>query len=597
MSAIQPIDVATPNRAMPVPVSAESGGAEPGQPFAEVMRSAVSPAQTAQRAQKSSYPSNASGTSRPQFNRSRMASETDSNRADASASNSSNQVVNVNASIQTGDREVENSDSSTSESSSSADLNGAASSLVDGQAQASIPSAAVGDQSSGVTPQQVRSVDTEAGSSPSAHGRKQTTSTKEASGNQDASAGATTASIAIASVPGIVTKASTVNLLGEQGAASSVADAIPSKLKSIGSPTAAINSSVSNRATAPGLTTPTPQTDGATGAAAMLPHGAQTGDEERGMTSDLTTTANTTAISPANQNGGSEGSGGCQPASVADGTPAHASTNSISSSSADATPSNAGSTNGIGNPGSIGNDAVGSAGNGAVTSVHGNTGSKSSDSTAAMPTPATAAKDLPAPHANPADSGVGLQNGSSVFSPGNHFAALGTFSSSTAGSTAPRATTADAFTALDSAASGERGVLLHAAPHQVAVGVADPSLGWVEVRAERVSGQIAAALTTNSAASHEALTSVLPTMATYLQEHHAGVQQVHVESSLTGGQAGTGSQGQTASQSDAQSSSNNTAATSSPGSAWNAAPIARATIPTSQGTNFFYEGHHFSIRA
>ena len=81
-------------------------------------------------------------------------------------------------------------------------------------------------------------------------------------------------------------------------------------------------------------------------------------------------------------------------------------------------------------------------------------------------------------------------------------------------------------------------MLLHAAPHQVAVGVTDPSLGWVEVRAERVSGQIAAALTTGSAASHAALTSVLPTMATYLQEHHAGVHQVHVESSLAGDRRG-----------------------------------------------------------
>jgi hypothetical protein len=361
--------------------------------------------------------------------------------------------------------------------------------------------------------------------------------------------------------------------------------------------TQAKDSSFSIPTTASALAARIPQADEVTGIAGTLSHGTQIGDEKQGVNSNLATTENTTATSAANQNGDPEGSGGSQPASVADGTWAHASTNGISNSAADANTSNAVSATGAGNSGTAGNDPVGSAGNGAVTSVHGNTGLKSSDFTVAMPTLATTAKDLPNPHATPVDSGVGLQNGSPLFSSGNHLPAPGSFSLSTAGSTATRVTTADAFIAMDGATSGERGVLLHAAPHQVAVGVSDPSLGWVEVRAERVSGQIAAALTTNSASSHAALTSVLPTMATYLQEHHAGVQQVHVESSLTGGQAGAGSQGQTASQSDGQTSSDKTATASSAGYAWNAAPIARAAIPASQETNFVYEGHRFSIRA
>jgi hypothetical protein len=160
-----------------------------------------------------------------------------------------------------------------------------------------------------------------------------------------------------------------------------------------------------------------------------------------------------------------------------------------------------------------------------------------------------------------------------------------------------RPTTADAFAALDSAAAGERGVLLHAAPHQVTVGISDPSLGWVEVRAERVSGQIAAALTTNSSASHAALTSVLPTMATYLQDHHAGVQQVHVGTSLSGGQAGTGSQGQSTSQGDSRTGADNRTVAESASGTWNAPPVGRGAIPMSQRTNLFNEGHHFSIRA
>ena len=42
MSAIQPMDVATPHSALQVPVSTASSDAESGHPFAEVMRSAVS---------------------------------------------------------------------------------------------------------------------------------------------------------------------------------------------------------------------------------------------------------------------------------------------------------------------------------------------------------------------------------------------------------------------------------------------------------------------------------------------------------------------------------------------------------------------------
>jgi flagellar hook-length control protein FliK len=150
--------------------------------------------------------------------------------------------------------------------------------------------------------------------------------------------------------------------------------------------------------------------------------------------------------------------------------------------------------------------------------------------------------------------------------------------------------------ALDSAASGERGVLLHAAPHQVAVGVSDPSLGWVEVRAERVSGQIAAALTTSSPASHAALISVLPSMATYLQEHQAGVHQVHVETSLAGGQTGTGSNGQASSQNQARTAADNLTAANTASNSWNAAPVRSAAVAIGQRNNYLHEGH-FSIRA
>lgn len=606
MSAIQPMDVATPHPAIPVPVSAAPGGAEPGAPFAEVMRSAISPAQTAQRA---SYPPGASASSRPKLNRSNRTSGTDSNRVNASVSNASSQATTSNPSTRMGDLNGENVDSSEAVSLSSGDLNGAAASLVDGEVQSSISVTAVEDRSSGGTPQRVHTVDTETESSPAVNFRKPTSSAKETNRIQGASGSSTVAtatSIAVAAVPELVTKTSTVNWSLDQGSASSAAEAILSKLKSVGSPAETENSSISNRAPAPALATPTPQTDAASGTAGILPHAA--GISADAMTSSHNPTplrgvqtidgsSNTSSNADATENGNSmRDAGQSQPAVVGDGNSAQALTNGLANVATDANASNTVGAAGIGNPGAVGNDPVGSGGDRTATSVHGSDGSKGSRFTAAIPTVATAAKDLPGSHANPADSGVGLQNSSSVFS-GNHSGAAGGFFSSAAGSTAPRATTADAFTALDSAASGERGVLLHAAPHLVAVGVSDPSLGWVEVRAERVSGQIAAALTTTTAASHAALTSVLPTMTTYLQDHHAGIQQVHVESSLAGGQAGAGSQGQTASQSDARTSSDRTPAANSASSAWNAAPVASTTIPASQGTNVFQQGHHFSIRA
>jgi flagellar hook-length control protein FliK len=247
-------------------------------------------------------------------------------------------------------------------------------------------------------------------------------------------------------------------------------------------------------------------------------------------------------------------------------------------------------------PVSDGNDAVKVGGDQTSTSIHGSDGSKSSSFTATIPTIATDAKDLLAQHANVANSGLGLNDSTGIVSAAGHPGVSGSFTASAAGSTSARATTSDAFTALDSAAAADRGVLLHAAPHQVAVGVSDPSLGWVEVRAERVSGQIAAALTTSSAASHAALTSVLPTMATYLQEHQAGVHQVHVETSLAGRQAGTGSQGQASSQNQAGTAPENLLAENAVTNSWNAGPVGSAAVTAARRNNFLHEGH-FSIRA
>ena len=607
MSAIRAMDAVSPNHAPQASASTGPGVTEPGHPFAEVMRSAVSPAQTAPRA---SDHSGASASSRAQFHRSSMTARTPSNGEEEPVPAASSQTPIGNPATGASNQVGQNADP----------LGSVASSLVDGQAQTSIPITAVEGRSSELAPQPVRTGATQTGSSPSATGRKETPPAKDAKvggGVSGSPAVATAASLTVASVSAVVPNIPVVQLPAGAQTGSSATTESTHGTKPIDGHTMAGDSSLSSPATAPGLAARTPQADGAAAATGIVPngagistdgivgsqhsataHGVQTIDDRRGASANPATAANTSATSAANQNSGPvEGSSQSQPASVADGISAHALTNGSSNSAADANTSNAANTTGTVNSGAAGTGPVGSGGNRAATSIHGSDGSKSSSFTAAIPTVATAAKDLPGPHTNPADSGVGLHDSAGLVSAGSHSGATGSFSSSTAVSTAARATTADAFTALDSAAAGERGVLLHAAPHQVAVGVSDPSLGWVEVRAERVSGQIAAALTANSAASHAALTSVLPTMATYLQEHHAGVQQVHVESSLAGGQAGTGSQGQPSSQSEAPTVPDNLTAANAATNSWNAVPVGSAAVATGQRNNFIHEGHHFSIRA
>ncbi|MEO6828251.1 MAG: hypothetical protein ABI164_00460, partial [Acidobacteriaceae bacterium] len=100
------------------------------------------------------------------------------------------------------------------------------------------------------------------------------------------------------------------------------------------------------------------------------------------------------------------------------------------------------------------------------------------------------------------------------------------------------------FSAMDRAGSTTSGSLLHVTPNQVTVGVADTGQGWIEVRAERVAGQVTAALTANSAMNHAALTSVLPAMSSYLNEHHQPVQHIHVETGQAAGQNAASSQEQ-----------------------------------------------------
>jgi hypothetical protein len=588
MSAIPPIDVATPNRAMQASASMGTGAAEAGHPFAEIMRSAVSSSHT------KPTTSGASGSSRLQSSRSNIHARTDANRVDESVADPSSQDPNGNPATWMAKYEGKNTDPLSDRSSSAAVTDGDASLAVDEPVPSLIGADPTTSQSSGVAEPAHRSK-TEPGSSTVTNSREQISSSKDANavgsgGASGSSAIPTSTSTLAAYFPGIVAHTANAKVSAAESIGSSAASDATQRLQSMGSVTVAA-ATAGNEVAASG--------HGSTGPRTVAAAHNPTIDGSSGATSNVATAANSTATSTANQNGDSaEDTGGSPLAGVPDGNAAHASTNDVGNSAADGSLSNPGSATAVANSAGAGDKgSVGMVGNGASASTHGSDVLRSSNLTAAIPSPVIAEKSSPDPHANPADLGLGLHDSSSLFSAGSHSGASGNLSASTTGSTAARATASDAFAALDSASAGERGVLLHAAPHQVSVGVSDPSLGWVEVRAERVSGEIAAALTTSSAASHAALTSVLPAMATYLQQHQAGVQQVHVETSLSGGQAGTGSQGQSPAQSDARSRSDNSTVTDAASNTWTAAPVGRGTIPMNQGTSFIYEGHHFSIRA
>lgn len=101
-------------------------------------------------------------------------------------------------------------------------------------------------------------------------------------------------------------------------------------------------------------------------------------------------------------------------------------------------------------------------------------------------------------------------------------------------------------------------LVLHSGPQHVAVGIRDPSLGWVEIKTQSMAGRVDATLVTSSLQTHASLASQLPAMAQYLEQRdvRVGTLAVHHEmpnagagsSQNTGtgngsGQAGAGNSG------------------------------------------------------
>jgi hypothetical protein len=76
--------------------------------------------------------------------------------------------------------------------------------------------------------------------------------------------------------------------------------------------------------------------------------------------------------------------------------------------------------------------------------------------------------------------------------------------------------------------------LLHGTPHQIAVGVHDPSLGWLEVQTQSSAGHISATLTAASVEAHASLAAQAPAITQYLADREVSVHSLHVHT-----QAGT----------------------------------------------------------
>lgn len=98
---------------------------------------------------------------------------------------------------------------------------------------------------------------------------------------------------------------------------------------------------------------------------------------------------------------------------------------------------------------------------------------------------------------------------------------------------------ANAFQRLDAGESPA--TLLHGGPHQVIVGVHDPSLGWVEVQTQSSAGHVSATLTTASLEAHANLAAQAPAITQYLADRNVSVHSVNVHAQGNAQNGGPGS--------------------------------------------------------
>lgn len=82
------------------------------------------------------------------------------------------------------------------------------------------------------------------------------------------------------------------------------------------------------------------------------------------------------------------------------------------------------------------------------------------------------------------------------------------------------------FERMDSAAAPQ---MIENTPQRLAVGVRNAGLGWVEIRTNRVAGQVSATLSTGSVESHAAVSAQLPPMREYLSAEHVRIDNLASE--------------------------------------------------------------------
>ncbi|HEX3437226.1 MAG TPA: hypothetical protein VHT24_10710 [Pseudacidobacterium sp.] len=134
------------------------------------------------------------------------------------------------------------------------------------------------------------------------------------------------------------------------------------------------------------------------------------------------------------------------------------------------------------------------------------------------------------------------------------------------------------FQRMDSQES--QATLLKVNSHQVAVGVRDPSLGWVEIQTQSSAGHVSALLAAASPEAHAKLVAETPALAQYMSERDVPVHTVSV--AMQGGEA-NGGQSRSSSQNGQQQGfeSEQNASHDSQAVAWNSSEEAEVLNPGS----------------
>ncbi len=110
----------------------------------------------------------------------------------------------------------------------------------------------------------------------------------------------------------------------------------------------------------------------------------------------------------------------------------------------------------------------------------------------------------------------------------------------------PRDIAANPYTLMDNLPSGSSGQVLHASHNEVAVGVHDPTYGWVEIKTHLNAGQLSASVSTAPGEASREMQNQLPAMAEYLADRHIHLDSLSLDgfsSSPSDSGAGNAAQG------------------------------------------------------